>query len=281
MPQFADRVAIVTGAAQGIGLAVASRLFADGARVLMADIQVDKVTEAARRLDPAGLSVAACAVDVSCADSTKAMVDIAGRRFGRLDILANVAGGSGRQIIEQIEDMTDAIWDSVIANNLRGTFLCSRAAVAQMRRSGRGAIINFATGSIRGFTGKSTSAARLAYVAAKAGIIGFTNQLAQDLRGAGIAVNVIQPGFVLTEPGARVREMFDAMPAADQRAMLRGRMPRKPEEIAWAVAFIASHRADELTGTSIRLSGPIESSDLRLVREPDGPLASTALIEAR
>jgi len=117
--------------------------------------------------------------------------------------------------------------------------------------------------------------------ARRAGIIGFTNQLLQDLERAGIAVNVIQPGFVLTEPGARVREMFDAMPAADRQTMLRGRMPRKPEEIARAVAFIASHRADELTGTSIRLSGPIESSDLRLVRDPDGPLASTALIEAR
>jgi 3-oxoacyl-[acyl-carrier protein] reductase len=140
---------------------VAARLFADGARVLMTDIQADKVAEAAQRLDPTGKSVEACGVDVSSADSTRAMVNGAVERFGYLDILVNVAGGSGRKIIEQIEDMTDAIWDSVIANNLRGTFLCSRAAVAEMRRRGSGAIVNFATGSIRGFSGKSTSAARL------------------------------------------------------------------------------------------------------------------------
>jgi hypothetical protein len=75
--------------------------------------------------------------------------------------------------------------------------------------------------------------------------------------------------------------MFDAMPIADQKTMLKGRVPRTPEEIAFVVAFVASHGANELTGTSIRLSGPIESSDLRLVRDPDGALASTACVEAR
>ena len=183
------------------------------------------------------------------------------------------------KIIENIEDMSDEIWDGVVNSNLRGTFLASRAAVPHMRRAGAGAIVNFATGSIRGFTGKTTSAARLAYVSAKAGIIGFTNQLSQDLVDANIAVNVIQPGFVLTEPGARIREIFDAMPEADQKAMLARRTPRMPEEIGWAVAWIASHGAGELTGTSVRLVGPIDSLDLKLTRDAENPLASTARLE--
>ena len=278
---YDGRVAIVTGAAQGIGFAVATRMAAEGARLVMADIQQDKVAVAAKRLDPKGERAVACRVDVSDTGSVEAMVETAVGRFGRLDVLANVAGGSGTKIIDRIEDMTDAIWDSVIANNLRGTFVCSRAAVPAMKRSGGGAIVNFATGSIRGFTGKSTSAGRLAYVSAKAGIIGFTNQLSNDLKPFKIAVNVIQPGFVLTEPGARIRDIFDSMPEADQKAMLARRTPRTPEELGWATAFLAAQDREAVTGTCVRLSGPIASLDLKLVRDPEGQLASTAKLEAK
>lgn len=281
MGLYEGRVAVVTGAAQGIGFAVAARMAAEGARVVMADIQAEKVAAAARRLDPAGQRTAACRVDVADAASVAAMVETAQTRFGGLDVLANVAGGSGSRIIEDIEDMTDAIWDSVVGANLRGTFVCSRAAVPLMKRRGGGKIVNFATGSIKGFQGKSTSAGRLAYVSAKAGIIGFTNQLAGDLQRFAIAVNVIQPGFVLTESGARIRTLFDAMPKADQEAMLARRTPRTPEELGWATAFVAAQGADVLTGTCVRLSGPIASLDLTLVRDPEGQLANTARLQAR
>ena len=130
---------------------------------------------------PRGNSTNACAVDVASSQSVAKMIDAAAARLGRIDILVNVAGGSGSKIICDIEDMTDDIWDGVVNSNLRGTFLASRAAVPHMRRFGGGAIVNFATGSIRGFTGKTTSSARLAYVSAKAGIIGFANQLSQDI----------------------------------------------------------------------------------------------------
>ncbi len=279
MKRHEGRVAIVSGAAQGIGFAVASRLLAEGARVVMADIQEDKVRRAALTLEENGGHVMACAIDVGQSRSVASLMEQAIGAFGRIDILANVAGGSGSAIIEDIEEMTDEIWDGVIASNLRGTFLMCREAVPHMRKNGGGAIINFATGSIRGFTGKTTSAARLAYVSAKAGIIGLTNQLSQDVAVAGIAVNAIQPGFVLTEPGARIREIFDSMSAKDQQAMLARRKPRTTEEIAWAVAWIAARPPSDLSGVSVRLHGPIDGPDLRLKMDEPNPLATTAQLE--
>lgn len=281
MAALKDKIAVVTGAAQGLGLAVATRFLAEGARVTMADVQSDKVAAAAGRLDPSGQSTLAFGFDASSSVEADAMIAATVAKFGGVDILINAAGGSGTVRVESIEEMTDAIWDRIITNNLRATFVCSRAAVAAMRGRGAGAIVNFATGSIRGFSSRTTSSAPLAYVSAKAGIIGFTNQLATDLREAGIAVSVLQPGFVLTEPGARVREIFERLTEAEREAMLARRMPRKPEEIGWAVAFIASRPAAEVSGVSIRLDGPIESLDLVLDRDSDGPLASTGVLKAR
>ena len=279
MKRHEGRIALVTGAAQGIGFAVANRLHAEGARVVMADIQEDKVKHAASTVDPSGQRILARAVNVGQSDSAAGLVDAAIGAFGRIDILANVAGGSGSAIIEDIEDMTDDIWDGVIASNLRGTFLMCRETVPHMRKNGGGVIINFATGSIRGFTGKTTSAARLAYVSAKAGIIGLTNQLSQDLAAANIGVNAIQPGFVLTEPGARIREIFDSMSPEDQQAMLARRKPRTTDEIAWAVAWMATRKQAELSGVSVRLQGPIDGPDLQLKWDDPNPLATTALLE--
>lgn len=281
MAALKDKVAVVTGAAQGLGLAVASRFLAEGARVTMADVQSAKVAAAAAWLDPSGQSTLAFGLDASSSVEADAMIAATGAKFGGADILVNAAGGSGTARVEGIEEMTDAIWDRIITNNLRATFVCSRAAVAAMRRRGGGAIVNFATGSIRGFSGRTTSSAPLAYVSAKAGIIGFTNQLATDLREAHIAVSVLQPGFVLTEPGARVREIFERMTEAEREAMLARRTPRTPEDIGWAVAFIASRPLAEVSGTSIRLAGPIDSLDLVLDHDRDGQLASTGVLKAR
>jgi 3-oxoacyl-[acyl-carrier protein] reductase len=278
MGVFEGRSAIVTGAAQGLGWAVASRLHAEGARVMLADIQGEKVTAAAQRLDASGRTATGHMLDASSAAAANAMVEAAQGAFGGLDMLVNVAGGSGMQRVERIEDMTDDIFDKIVGNNLRATFLCSRAAAPMLRKRG-GAIVNFATGSIRGFSGRTTSSAPLAYVSAKAGIIGFTNQLAADMRGDNVAVSVIQPGFVLTEPGARIHTIFQSMPKADQDAMLKGRDLRPPQEIGWAVAYMAS-RGMEITATAVRLQGPIQSLNLKLVRDPEGPLASTGYLEA-
>lgn len=281
MQELLGRTAIVTGAAQGLGLAIASRFLAEGAQVVMADIQSAKVAAAAQRLDTSGESTLTLCVDVSAAASVNAMVSAAVARFGRLDTLINVAGGSGRQFVGRIEDMSDDTWDSVIAANLRGSFLCSRAAIPHLRKSGDGRILNFSTGSVKGIRGKSTIAAPLAYAAAKAGIHGLTNQLAADLIDANVTVNVLQPGFVLTEEGARVREFFDALTDTERAEML-GMLkvpPRQPEAVGWGVAFLMSARTRGLTGTSLRLTGKITGPDLRIVQEGSSPLGMFARIE--
>ncbi len=129
MGSLTKRVAIVTGAAQGLGLAVAARLLAEGAFVTLADIQADKVAAAAARLDPSGEATLAIGFDASSSVDADRMVAATAARFGGVDSLVNVAGGSGTTRVERIDDMTDAIWDRIILNNLRATFVCSRAAV--------------------------------------------------------------------------------------------------------------------------------------------------------
>jgi 3-oxoacyl-[acyl-carrier protein] reductase len=280
MGEFDGRVAIVTGAAQGLGLAIAARLCREGAAVAMADIQAEKVAAAARGLDSD--RTLAIAADTTDAGAVRAMVEAALARFGRLDILVNTAGGSGDKLVERIDDLEDEVWDSIIARNLRGTFLVSKAAIPHLRRGGGGRILNFSSGAVEGTTGKSTIAAPLAYASAKAGIHGLSNQLAKDLAADGIAVNVMQPGFVLTEPGARVRILFERMSEAERAAMLgRSRVPpRRPEEVGWAAAYMMSDRAKGTTGSVVRLAGPIESLALRLVPAGDGPLGRVMRLEA-
>jgi NAD(P)-dependent dehydrogenase (short-subunit alcohol dehydrogenase family) len=140
--ELTDRVAIVTGAAQGLGLAVATRFVAEGASVVMADIQADKLATATQQLDKGAGRAVALEVDVASSASVNAMVGAAVSRFGCLDLLVNVAGGSGRHLVDAIDQMSDAVFDGVIAANLRGTFLCCRAAVPYLRRSRDGRILN-------------------------------------------------------------------------------------------------------------------------------------------
>ena len=134
---------------------------------------------------------------------------------------------------------------------------------------------------MQGVAGKTTIAAPLAYAAAKAGIHGLTNQLAKDLAAAGVAVNVLQPGFVLTEPGARVRELFDRLTETERATMLAQLKvpPRQPEEVGFGVTWLMSERVRGLTGTCIRLAGKIRDTNLKLVQEGSSPLGSFARLE--
>jgi NAD(P)-dependent dehydrogenase (short-subunit alcohol dehydrogenase family) len=250
----AERAAIVTGAAQGLGLACAEALLKAGTRVLMADYHGDKVRDAASRLGTASVRC-----DVTSEAQVKAMVAAALDRFGRVDILVNNAGGSGSVTATDIEEVTEQIWDDVIDRNLKGPYLCCRAAAAPMKAQKYGRIINFSSGLAKGVgrpTG--TAGAVLPYAASKAGVLGLTYMLAKALAPWNITVNAVLPGFVLTEKGARVRDWYDRLPPEGQKALV-ARNPSgragTPEEVASAVVFLASEEASFVNGVALDVSG--------------------------
>ncbi|MBI2748501.1 MAG: SDR family oxidoreductase [Burkholderiales bacterium] len=253
------RTAIVTGAAQGIGLATAGRCAAEGARLVLADANGAKLREAAGRLRAGGATVLEAAADVTSSSAVQAMIDAALRAYGAVDILVNNAGGSGRATATEIEAVSEEIWDGVVDLNLKSAFLCCRAVIPHMKARRYGRIVNVSSGIARG-AGRvaGTAGAVLPYASAKAGVLGLTFTLAKLVAQSGITVNAVVPGFVLTEPGARVREWFDSLPAEAKTALVsRTSMGRagEPAEIASAIVFLASEEASFVSGAAIDVSG--------------------------
>jgi 3-oxoacyl-[acyl-carrier protein] reductase len=253
------RTAIVTGAAQGIGRATAERCAAEGAKLVLADANAAKLRETAQRLRGAGATVLEAAADVTSSAAVTALVEEALRKYGAIDILVNNAGGSGRTTATEIESVSDEIWDDVITLNLKSAFICCRAVIPHMKARRYGRIVNVSSGIARG-TGRvsGTAGAVLPYASAKAGVLGLTFTLAKIVAQSGITVNAVVPGFVLTEPGARVRDWFDGLPAEAKSALLaRTSMGRagEPAEIANAIVFLASAEASFVSGTAIDVSG--------------------------
>ena len=254
--RFDGRCAVVTGAAQGLGRAVAARLLREGASVVAADVQGDKVAAMRAALgEPASRRMTTVSGDLSIAAGARALIDTALGTFGRLDVLVNVAGGSGHEAIRDIEDMREEVWHQVFANNIHATYQCCRAAVPHMRKAAYGRIVNFTSGAVDGFTAWPTAmAARLAYSSAKGAIEAFTRQLAADLYPAGITVNMISPSFVLTEPGARVYERFNQLPDEIRNARIAGGdLKTTPEDIADASAYLASEGAGAVHGMCLKV----------------------------
>lgn len=261
--RLAGRMAIVTGAAQGLGFGIAQRFLAEGASVVMADIQEEKVkAQSLVACQQAGLGpdkVLAVGLDVGKSAAVDAMVTQCVQRFGRVDILVNDAGGSGTRSVIDIEQIDDDLWDAVIGSNLKGTFLCCRAVMPHMRKQGYGRIINFSSTLARGmFGGTGTVGARLPYAASKAAILGFTAQLAKDVGTSGVTVNAIVPGLILGEPGSRVRDRFEALDDAG-KAHLTKTLPLgrtgEASEIAAAALFLATEEASYVSGTSLTVDG--------------------------
>jgi NAD(P)-dependent dehydrogenase (short-subunit alcohol dehydrogenase family) len=261
------KVALVTGGARGIGAGIARCLAAEGASVGIVDIDGAEAEKTAASLEGKALGVAA---DVSDEAQAAQAVERVARELGGLDILANNAGaGTGQEnpsdfVAPGIENYTQAGWDAMIANNLRTTFLTTKAAVPHLKARGAGAIVNIA--SIAGLTATPQLPA---YGAAKAGVIQLTHTLALELAPHDIRVNAICPGYLWTRAWEMlstlmkltVPEYKDAEPRDIFLSVVKSGVPlgreQTPEDIGKLVAFLASDDARNITGEEIKVDGGI------------------------
>jgi 3-oxoacyl-[acyl-carrier protein] reductase len=240
--ELIGRVALVTGAAHGIGLAVASRLSQRGASVTMVDIDLEAMTSAAQSL---GERMMAIQADVSRQDDVQRTIDQTVEHFGGLDILVNNAGICP---LCDFAEVTEADWDRVLAVNIKGAFFCCQAALHHLRKSGdRGRVVNIS--SVAGQSGGVL--APIHYSVSKAGLIVLTKTMARMLAPDRVTVNCVAPGTTATD-------LTDAWPE-ELREKVRlaiplGRLGR-PEEIAEVVAFLVSERAAFITGATIDVNG--------------------------
>jgi meso-butanediol dehydrogenase/(S,S)-butanediol dehydrogenase/diacetyl reductase len=246
--RLAGKVAIVTGAARGIGRATALRFSAEGARVVLADRDRAALAATAATAGPAD-AVLARPCDVARAAEVEALAAAAVDRFGRIDILVNNAGYGHRGTVEQT---SEAEWDVLMATNVKGVFLCSRAVLPVMRRQGGGTIVNVA--STTAFIGIPE---RAAYVASKGAVAALTRAMAVDHAKEGIRVVAVAPGTVATDYYDRV--VSGSPDPEGMRRMLAARQligrAGTPEEIANAILFLASDEASFCVGTILLVDG--------------------------
>ncbi len=238
------RVAVITGAARGIGYAIAESLARQGANVVIADMHFDGAQSAAKNIESVySRKTLALSVNVSDIESAKNMIEQVITEYGRLDILVNNAGITRDTLIMRMEEND---WDAVIDVNLKGVFNCSKAAVRQMMKQRYGRIIN-----ISSVSGQAGQIGQTNYSASKAGVIGFTKALAREVASRQITVNAVAPGFI---PTALTENLAPDLKDMILRATPLGRMG-KPEEIASAVIFLASDEASYITGQVLAVDG--------------------------
>jgi 3-oxoacyl-[acyl-carrier protein] reductase len=241
---FEGKTAVVTGGSRGIGRAIAETLAQRGAQVIIADRQADLAEVTAREIAAAsGQNTLALYVDVADHASAKTMIEQALARFARLDILVNNAGVTRDTLLVRMEE---ADWDLVLNVNLKGAYNCSKAVVRPMMKQRYGRIVNVA--SISGIAGQAGQAN---YSASKAGLIGFTKALAREVGGRGITVNAVAPGFV---PTALTNDLPAELKEASLKSIPLGRWGT-PQEIAYAVTFLASDEAAYITGHVLSVDG--------------------------
>ncbi|HJV03586.1 MAG TPA: 3-oxoacyl-ACP reductase FabG [Burkholderiaceae bacterium] len=237
-----NKVIVVTGGAQGIGLAISERCAAQGAAVAVWDVRADAVADTVERLRGSGARAAGCVVDVADGASVQAAQAATLEALGRIDGLVNNAGVvADAQLIK----MSEAQWDRVIDINLKGVFNCTRACVAALIEH-RGAIVN-----ISSIVGLSGNFGQTNYAAAKAGVLAMTKTWARELGPKGVRSNAVCPGFIATTI------VKDIPPAAmeDMVARIPQRRTGQPAEIAAAVVFLLSAEASYVNGATLEVSG--------------------------
>jgi NAD(P)-dependent dehydrogenase (short-subunit alcohol dehydrogenase family) len=246
-----QKVALVTGAARGIGLAVAKRFLADGWRVALLDIEHDLLRNAVAGLARPD-STLAIDCDVADADAVAAAMTALQRRFGRLDALVNNAGVA---VFAPLLETSVEDWNRILAVNLTGPFLCTRAAAPLMREHG-GAVVN-----ITSISAVRASTLRSAYGTSKAGLAHLTKQLAVELASLGIRVNAVAPGPVET---AMARAVHTAEISADYHDAIPLNRYGLEEELAEAVFFLGSDRASYITGQILAVDGGFDAAGIGL-----------------
>jgi NAD(P)-dependent dehydrogenase (short-subunit alcohol dehydrogenase family) len=243
-----DRVAIVTGAAKGIGKGIATVFSKEGARVVVVDWDADAGEGTAGEIRRSGGEAIFVRCDVSDEQQVRAMVQAALDAYGRIDILVNNAGIG---VYKSVLDATSEDWDRCLAVNLKGVFLCSKYVIPHMQAVGKGAIVN-----ISSVHAHATVNGVAPYAASKGGVTALTRNMAIDY-GPTIRVNAIAPGWVLTP---LIQSIFDSYPdPQEQRRIVEQRQVMKrigqPEDIGYAAAFLASDEASFITGTQLFVDG--------------------------
>jgi 2-hydroxycyclohexanecarboxyl-CoA dehydrogenase len=242
-----SRVAVVTGAASGMGLAIAQRLARQGHRVALFDLNGDAAQAEADALRSEGAAALAAGVDVSDRAQVDAALDRVRAEHGPIEIMVTSAGVDR---FESFVDISLTSWEQMLAVNLTGTFHCLQAVVPEMLSAGWGRIVTISSSSAQ------SGAARMAhYVASKGGVIGLTKALALELAPHGITVNTIPPGFIDTAMARRAEERGDLPSIAAVAARTPVRRAGTGDDIAAACAFLCSDDAGYITGQAINVNG--------------------------
>ncbi|TDD41093.1 3-oxoacyl-ACP reductase FabG [Saccharopolyspora elongata] len=242
MQMLQDKVAVITGGAKGIGFAIAENFVAQGAKVVLADINADHAQESASKLGGKGTALGV-ACDVTDPDAVQAAIEAATGEFGSLDVMVNNAGITRDATMRK---MTLDDFEAVLDVHVKGAWLGTRAAAAVMREQGSGSIVN-----ISSISGKVGMIGQTNYSAAKAGIVGLTKAAAKEVAHLGVRVNAVQPGLIRTDMTAALRE--DVWNAKLKEIPMQ--RAGEPEEVANVVLFLASDMSSYMTGCVLEITG--------------------------
>ncbi len=239
------KVALITGAAQGIGKSVALLLARNGADIVVSDINLEKAEETAKEIESIGPKAMAVKVDVGNFKDVEEMVEAILKKFGKIDILINNAGITRDKLILR---MTEEDWDAVLNVNLKGTFNCMKAVTRHMAKQRSGKIV-----SIASVVGEMGNAGQANYSASKAGVIGLTKTIAREFAQRGINVNAIAPGYIETP----MTEVLPEKVKEELKRLIPMERLGTPDDVAEAVLFLVSEESNYVTGQVLNVNGGI------------------------